>query len=197
VLDVGCGSSEFLFQYLEIGHKVIGLDRIRSSQYPLSELTSEFVSHWQYLIRFLDGDGTAIPLDNDSVDYLVCLSVLEHIVSREGPELHRKVLSEFRRVLRSGGLLIMTCDTFTNPRVAYGGLPGWGENGWDYVDDIDFLGMHLLDPSQPIRSRCEINADEDTFFVQPDMYLEAGYGKGFELFGDYHRLTSIGYVLVK
>lgn len=197
ILDVGCGSSEFMFQYLDLGHSIIGLDHIRSHAHPQSELTPEFVAKWEGHINFVDGDGSSIPVKDSSVDYITCLSVLEHIVSPEGPEQHRKVLSEFRRVLRPGGLLIMTCDTFTNPKVAYGGLPGWTENGWDYADDINFLDMQLLDPNQTICTRKEINADEDTFFIQPDMYLNLGYGFGFELFGDFHRMTSIGYVLVK
>ena len=57
--------------------------------------------------------------------------------------------------------------------------------------------MRLYDTSQPVRTRAEIDCDEDAFFIQPDMYLNLGYGTGFELFGDYHRMTSIGYVLVK
>lgn len=197
VLDVGCGSSEFLFQYLMLGHETIGLDRVRSNKYPLSELTKDFVDRWEGFLKFLDADATAIPLDNNSVDYVVCLSVLEHIVARENPRYHFKVLNEFRRVVRPGGLIIITCDTFTNPRVAYGGLPGWGAEGWNYADDIDYLDMKLFDPSKPLKTRKEIDADEDTFFIQPEMYFSCNYGNGFELFGQYHRLTSIGYVLIK
>ncbi len=197
VLDVGCGSSEFIFQYLELGHTVLGLDRVRSPEFPESELTAEFVSRWKGTVEFIDAFGNDIPLPDESIDYIVCLSVLEHIVSRSGPARHRAVLSELRRVLKPGGLLIMTCDTFTNPKVAYGGLPGWNEQGWDYADDINYLRLRPLDPNARIASRAEIDADEDTFFIPIDMYFAQGYGTGFEHFGDYHRMTSIGYVLVK
>jgi hypothetical protein len=45
-------------------------------------------------------------------------------------------------------------------------------------------------------SREEISIDEDAFFVPPQVYLEMGYGRGFNQ-KKYHRLTSIGYILQK
>jgi SAM-dependent methyltransferase len=197
VLDVGCGSSEFLFQYVERGFEVIGLDHIRSAAHPQSELRPEFVAEWSHTVRFVDGGAEAIPLDSGSVDVVVCLSVMEHIVRREEPGYHRKILAEMKRVLRKGGFLIGTYDTFINPKVVFAGVGGWGDKGWYYPDDIAFLDMALWDPSTPILDRDAINCHEDTFFIPPDIYFSMKYGTGFEDYGAYHRLTSIGFVLVK
>jgi SAM-dependent methyltransferase len=197
IMDIGCGNSEFLFQYLELGYEVTGVDRIKGPEYPDSELTPDFVEKWEHLIQFINGDATAIPSAAGSADIVICLSVMEHAVSRTDAQYHLKLLDEFKRVLRPGGLLIVTCDTFTNPRVAYGGLPGWGPEGWSYERDIEHLGMTPLDAGMPVRDREYIDRDEDTYFIPPSMYFDMGYGTGFELFGEYHRMTSIGYALVK
>ena len=197
IMDIGCGASEFLFQYVDLGYNVIGVDRVKSPEYPDSEMTPEFVRKWGHLVRFIDGDAASISIENESVDIVVCLSVMEHAVSRQDPTYHYKLLDEFKRVLRPGGILIVTCDTFTNPGVAFGGLPGWGPEGWSYEKDIQYLGLPPLDPDKPIRDREYIDRDEDAFFIPPYMYFDMGYGTGFELFGEYHRMTSIGYALVK
>jgi 2-polyprenyl-6-hydroxyphenyl methylase/3-demethylubiquinone-9 3-methyltransferase len=54
-------------------------------------------------IRYLAGIGQSIPLEDDSVDRVVCVDVLEHV--RDFPS----VLSEIRRVLRPGGTLFFDC----------------------------------------------------------------------------------------
>ena len=95
-----------------------------------------------------------------------------------------------------GGLLVCTYDTILNPDVVYRS-PVWGENGWWYSDDIDYTGMALKDPCSRRYSREDILLDQDTFFVPPDQYLAQGYGSGFDCFGPYHRMTSVGFALVK
>jgi SAM-dependent methyltransferase len=50
----------------------------------------------------LHGDADAIPAENGSFDVVVCTQVLEHV-----PDPLR-VLQEFRRVLRGGGLMLAT-----------------------------------------------------------------------------------------
>lgn len=197
VLDVGCGSSEFLFQYVERGFHVMGLDHVRSAAHPQSELRREFVDEWSDTIRFVDGGAEAMPLDSGSVDVVVCLSVMEHAVRRDDPGYHHKILAEMKRVLRKGGILISTYDTFMNPSVVFAGVDGWGNGGWHHLDDIAYLDMELLDPRMPALDREVVNRHEDTFFIPPDIYFAMKYGTGFEEYGSYHRLTSVGFVLVK
>lgn len=93
--------------------------------------------------------------------------------------------------------LICTYDTILNAEVVYGGTPEWGTRGWHYLDDnIDYLQMPFKNPATRRISREEIMLDEDASFVPPDLYFLQGYGSGFERFSSYHRLTSVGFVLV-
>jgi SAM-dependent methyltransferase len=52
-------------------------------------------------LQFEQGDGTAIPLPDRSVDWVWCGDVLHHIVETE------KALREFLRVVRPGGRIIV------------------------------------------------------------------------------------------
>ncbi|MBS1580116.1 MAG: class I SAM-dependent methyltransferase [Bacteroidetes bacterium] len=51
----------------------------------------------------IKGDLRNIPLDNNSVDIIICIQVLEHV-----PEPWT-VLKEFNRILKQGGYLFLTC----------------------------------------------------------------------------------------
>jgi ubiquinone/menaquinone biosynthesis C-methylase UbiE len=55
-------------------------------------------------VRFLEGMLQKIPLPDGSFDAVCCISVLEHTSNYE------EILDEFSRVLRSGGLLVLTFD---------------------------------------------------------------------------------------
>ncbi|HEY7652860.1 MAG TPA: class I SAM-dependent methyltransferase [Methylomirabilota bacterium] len=52
-------------------------------------------------LEFKQGDGTAIPLPDRSVDWVWCGDVLHHIVETE------RALGEFRRIVRPGGRIIV------------------------------------------------------------------------------------------
>ena len=59
---------------------------------------------------FLAGDAREIPLKADTVDYLLCDNVLEHIPMSDVPV----VLWEIRRVLKVGGRAIIIVPDFKN-----------------------------------------------------------------------------------
>lgn len=63
-------------------------------------------------LRFLSGSATALPLDAASVDVVVSFETLEHFFD------HDLFLSEVRRVLRPGGLLVLSTPdaaTYSGP----------------------------------------------------------------------------------
>ena len=95
VLDLGCGAGRFVAALRAEGADPVGvelsegaLERARRNV-PGADL------------RLLGADGT-IPLDDSSVDLVWCSEVLEHV-----PDTSH-ALSEVRRVLRTGGRLLVT-----------------------------------------------------------------------------------------
>lgn len=57
---------------------------------------------------FVKGDAKDIPLESDSVDYLLCDQVLEHIPTNDIPV----VLFNIRRVLKPGGKCVIVVPDF-------------------------------------------------------------------------------------
>ena len=55
-------------------------------------------------VKFVEGMLQKLPFGNDSFDAVCCISVLEHTGN------YSEILDEFARVLRPGGLLVLTFD---------------------------------------------------------------------------------------
>ena len=103
VLDLGCGAGRFVAALQDAGTDAVGvelaeaaLERARRNV-PGAELHA------------LGPDG-AIPLADASVDLVWCSEVLEHVPDTAG------LLSEARRVLRTGGRLLVTTPSHDLPR---------------------------------------------------------------------------------
>ena len=70
-------------------------------------------------IKYLVGTGEALPLADGSMDYVVCVDVLEHVADLGG------VINEVRRVLKPGGLFLF--DTINRTWLANLVLVFFGE----------------------------------------------------------------------
>ena len=123
VLDLGCGAGRFVAALQDHGADPVGvelaeaaLDRARRNV-PGTELHA------------LGPDG-AIPLEDASVDLVWCSEVLEHVPDTTG------LLSEARRVLRTGGRLLVTTPSHDLPRRALIALARFGPH-------FDPLGQHV------------------------------------------------------
>ncbi|MBN2570203.1 MAG: class I SAM-dependent methyltransferase [Deltaproteobacteria bacterium] len=201
LLDCGCGMSDFPCVLANQGFSVAGLDIFIGSK-PVRAgygITDKRIRKLKGKVEFINGRIEQIPADDCSFDAVTCISVMEHIVieNRHEPSVHLRCLDEMKRVLKPGGLLICTYDTILNPEVVYGGQEEWGRNGWYYLDDIDYLQMPFAEPGTQRIEREKIALDEDAFFIPADQYFLHEYGSGFERFGEYHRLTSVGFCMVK
>lgn len=120
VLDVACGEGYGSAMLASVARSVVGVD-----------IAPEAVAHARakYLLpnlRFIEGDCAALPLDSASVDVVVSFETLEH------HDRHEEMLSEIRRVLRSGGLLIMS-----SPNRPEYSPPGAPPNPY-HVKELDF-----------------------------------------------------------
>jgi SAM-dependent methyltransferase len=123
VLDLGCGAGRFVAALQDAGADAVGveladgaLERARRNV-PGAELHALAA-------------GGAIPLEDSSVDLVWCSEVLEHVPDTAG------LLSEARRVLRTGGRLLVTTPSHDLPRRALLALARFDTH-------FDPLGQHV------------------------------------------------------
>ena len=192
ILDAGCGTSLFPCYLSQLGYDVYGLDRFVEKSKDGYGIDRKHRKKYGRIVKFINGDMGKIPFPDNYFDVVYNISVMEHIVieGRGDLNLHKKCLSELKRVLKPSGLSISTYDTFLDKSVCF---------GWDFVDDILFLDMKLdMDVNNLKHFREKIIYDEDTFYIPPDLFFYQGYGKGMNIEKNtYYKMTSIGYVLKK
>ncbi len=74
ILDAGCGSGFFLFDYLFYGAEVTGIDQ--------SEKSIEFIKEQAHLLGFnptlIAGDLETVSIPENSFDYIFCTYVIHH-----------------------------------------------------------------------------------------------------------------------
>lgn len=84
---------------------------------------------------FLQGDCREIPLENNSVDYLLCDNVLEHLPMCDViPVIH-----EIKRVLKKGGRAVLIVPDFKNA------VESWLKIDWDQAFNPIFF-TYLSEP---------------------------------------------------
>ncbi len=101
-LDVGCGVGLYglwLAEAVGAGGGVVGIEPEKEKVDAARALVGARLEAGR--LEFRQGDGTAIPLPDRSVDWVWCGDVLHHIVDTE------KALREFRRVIRPGGRIVV------------------------------------------------------------------------------------------
>jgi 2-polyprenyl-3-methyl-5-hydroxy-6-metoxy-1,4-benzoquinol methylase len=95
VLDVGCGEGRFAAALVHIGARPVGID------VAVEPLRRARKRHPELDLRQVPADG-AWPLQDASFDTVWAGEVIEHVADTAG------WLSELRRVLRSGGVLLLS-----------------------------------------------------------------------------------------
>jgi len=108
VADVGSGVTFFPFSLAKLGYQVVCTDIDRICEKDLL-FSRAFVPHSPGTIDFRLIEDSDIPFENSECDALYCISVLEHIPDFE------KTISEMARILKPGGLCLITCDINLSP----------------------------------------------------------------------------------
>ena len=100
-LDAGCGAGALEMAYLaEMGFEMFGLDAVAENIQVALSRHPEFAGRLQVAdIR------NPLPFDDSSFEIVLCNAVIQH-VSRD--VMFARVLPEFARVLRPGGVLQLT-----------------------------------------------------------------------------------------
>lgn len=109
VLDIACGEGYGSDILGDFAANVIGVDIDEVSVHHAQQRYS------RANVSFTNGDATSIPLPDASVDVVVSFETIEHVYA------HNCVMSEFKRVLAPGGILIISSPD----RSEYSDVPGY------------------------------------------------------------------------
>jgi ubiquinone/menaquinone biosynthesis C-methylase UbiE len=103
LLDAGSGVTYFpYFIRAELPRSEITCFDSNTSYHPMFASVNQTMGESQ--VKFEEGWLQKLPFADDSYDAICCISVLEHTSN------YGEILDEFARVLRSGGLLVLTFD---------------------------------------------------------------------------------------
>ena len=107
MLEPGCGRSEFLKNFKNLGLEVVGVD--------ISDEAKNFGHDFE--IKICDVENEKLPFEDNTFDVIYSKSFIEHLYYPE------RYLSEAYRILKPGGLLITL-------------VPDWESNYKIYFDDF-------------------------------------------------------------
>jgi 2-polyprenyl-6-hydroxyphenyl methylase/3-demethylubiquinone-9 3-methyltransferase len=96
VLDLGCGGGFMAEALAQRGAAVVGIDPAEKA----IAIAQAHAAQQNLSIRYLVGSGEKLPMADASLDYVVCVDVLEHVADLG------QVIDEVRRVLRPGGAFL-------------------------------------------------------------------------------------------
>jgi len=110
-LDAGCGTGDFLPDLIARRGKVTALDfaddMIEQSRTRMAR------KHLDDQVTFEVGDVTNLDHDDNSFDAIIGVGLVEYLTD------YRAALREFYRVLKPGGIVIITVPSIVSPFMAY------------------------------------------------------------------------------
>ncbi|APH56555.1 Glycosyltransferase [Granulibacter bethesdensis] len=126
VLDIASGEGYGTAILAQVARSVTGVDIAHDA------IAHSRLHYHRPNLTFLEGSGIAIPLPDHSVDRIVSFETIEHLFD------HQSFMAELRRVLRPGGLLIIS-----SPERDIYSPPDQGSNP-HHVHELTRLEFHSL-----------------------------------------------------
>ena len=100
IFDAGCGSGANISLLHSRVSQIIGMDY---SDGAVARCQRRLVTNKIKNVTLIQGDVTSLPLPDNSVDKILCMSVLQYLTDADV----RKSFAEFVRVLKDRGMLIL------------------------------------------------------------------------------------------
>lgn len=125
-IDYGCGNMPYADLLRAHGGKLVGVDVAQSSE---------------QVVDVVIAPGAPLPFDDGSFDFVVCTQVLEHVPD---PGRH---LSEMSRVLKPGGVLLLTLPFVWEQHEVPHDYFRFTEFGVRHLAAANGLGVESLQPS--------------------------------------------------
>jgi SAM-dependent methyltransferase len=116
ILDVGSGTSLFP---LYLAGKSNHIDSLDVNEYQMKVIAPVLAEILKVKVNYFLGDALHLTADDNTYDYVFCLSVLEHLeqemvngilVNKHPNKLDRLAIKEYLRVIKPGGKIILTLD---------------------------------------------------------------------------------------
>jgi len=116
ILDIGSGVSTFPIYLSSKGHEVYSID---TDEVSMNRLAPKFAEWCGVDTKYRVGDASSLEFSDNTFDRIFCISVFEHleeerinhrIVNNHKRNLDVKAIKEMLRVLKPGGLIILTTD---------------------------------------------------------------------------------------
>lgn len=111
ILDYGFGPGRNLLHFVEIGHHVAGIEVSANALAHVQRESKRLPKRIRPELRLLKPGDSRLPWGNDSFDYIVANQVLYFLGSMKRIE---RALSEFHRVLKPGGKIVVTMMSRAN-----------------------------------------------------------------------------------
>jgi SAM-dependent methyltransferase len=173
VLDAGCGASIFPIYLAAQGYRVTAADLkppVRLDR--LHGLSVDYVA----------GDLTNLPLADEAFNAVFCISAIEHLPV----ERMLAATKELRRVLRTGGRLLVTTDYYkdSSAELWYQGPGKRFRVDWSFFDEAALRARIMEAPGFSVEGDVDLRVDWES--ISPRMLQFHGYP-----------YTSVGITLVK
>jgi ubiquinone/menaquinone biosynthesis C-methylase UbiE len=167
LLDAGCGEGYLARYYAKLGANVIGIDVSDA----LIEIGRKLTKEVEVDVAFQVGDLCNLDMGDDTFDLILCNLVLLNI------PCFQKGLSEFHRILKSGGVLVFS--------IVHPAFNFYGPGSWE---------MGEKDPSTNRRKGLYFKVDDYFEEREYQRYWKTRQGKKFpEPISFFHRTISTYY----